>query len=197
MRLSYLLRLIPDTTFRCDQRSRGIRRPRLCRDGLRGARKLELSHLRGTLSSHILHAVNAGHGYSIERWLLNSPRKYAFHRFAHPDDDSYCCTVKIPPKSLLSPSRTAAVCGGNVLTSQRIVDVVLKAFHAAAASQGCTKSVRLDTHLESYLTANSNLTFGAGGKDKDGKNIVGWGYYEVNHPASCLSWLGDSTMRRL
>jgi len=48
-------------------------------------------------------------------------------------------TVKIPEKSLLSPSRTAAVCGGNVLTSQRIVDVVLKAFHAAAASQGCTK----------------------------------------------------------
>ncbi|KAJ7883416.1 Hydantoinase B/oxoprolinase [Mycena olivaceomarginata] len=68
-----------------------------------------------------------------------------------------------PPKSLLSPSRTAAVCGGNVLTSQRIVDVVLKAFHAAAASQGCT----------------NNLTFGAGGKDKDGNNIAGWGYYET------------------
>jgi 5-oxoprolinase (ATP-hydrolysing) len=47
--------------------------------------------------------------------------------------------VRIPKKSLLAPSRTAAVCGGNVLTSQRIVDVVLKAFHAAAASQGCTK----------------------------------------------------------
>ena len=51
--------------------------------------------------------------------------------------------VKIPRKSLLNPSRTAAVCGGNVLTSQRIVDVVLKAFHAAAASQGCTKCVTL------------------------------------------------------
>jgi 5-oxoprolinase (ATP-hydrolysing) len=49
--------------------------------------------------------------------------------------------VKIPEHSLLSPSRTAAVCGGNVLTSQRIVDVVLKAFHACAASQGCTKYV--------------------------------------------------------
>ncbi|KAJ2912070.1 hypothetical protein MD484_g8350, partial [Candolleomyces efflorescens] len=55
-------------------------------------------------------------------------------------------TIHIPKKSLLSPSRTAAVCGGNVLTSQRIVDVVLKAFHACAASQGCT----------------NNLTFGAG-----------------------------------
>ncbi|EMD36426.1 hypothetical protein CERSUDRAFT_115440 [Gelatoporia subvermispora B] len=72
-------------------------------------------------------------------------------------------TIKIPEGSLLSPSRTAAVCGGNVLTSQRIVDVVLRAFHACAASQGCT----------------NNLTFGAGGKDKDGKNVVGWGYYET------------------
>ncbi|KAF8347534.1 Hydantoinase B/oxoprolinase [Amanita rubescens] len=71
--------------------------------------------------------------------------------------------VRIPPKSLLSPSKTAAVCGGNVLTSQRIVDVVLKAFHAAAASQGCT----------------NNLTFGAGGKDKDGNVVAGWGYYET------------------
>jgi 5-oxoprolinase (ATP-hydrolysing) len=71
--------------------------------------------------------------------------------------------IKIPQKSLLAPSRTAAVCGGNVLTSQRIVDVVLKAFHAAAASQGCT----------------NNLTFGAGGKDKDGNSRAGWGYYET------------------
>ncbi|KAJ7880768.1 Hydantoinase B/oxoprolinase [Mycena olivaceomarginata] len=63
-----------------------------------------------------------------------------------------------PPKSLLSPSRTAAVCGGNMLTSRRIVDVVLK----AAASQSC-----------------NNLTFGVGGKDKDGINIAGWGYYET------------------
>ncbi len=49
--------------------------------------------------------------------------------------------VKIPKKSLLLPSPTAAVCAGNVLTSQRIVDVVLKAFNACAASQGCTKYV--------------------------------------------------------
>lgn len=25
----------------------------------------------------------------------------------------------------------------------------------------------------------SNLTFGAGGKDKDGNVVAGWGYYEV------------------
>lgn len=38
--------------------------------------------------------------------------------------------------SLLSPSSDAAVVGGNVLTSQRVTDVVLKAFNACAASQG-------------------------------------------------------------
>lgn len=46
-------------------------------------------------------------------------------------------TVNIPKGSLLDPSSDAAVVGGNVLTSQRITDVVLKAFGVAAASQGC------------------------------------------------------------
>ncbi|MCP3924287.1 MAG: 5-oxoprolinase [Desulfobacterales bacterium] len=45
--------------------------------------------------------------------------------------------VIIPKGSLLSPSGKAAVVGGNVLTSQRITDVILKAFKAAAGSQGC------------------------------------------------------------
>lgn len=30
------------------------------------------------------------------------------------------------------------------------------------------------------LTTYSNLTFGAGGKNKDGRNVTGWGYYEVS-----------------
>ncbi|KAG8761377.1 hypothetical protein FRC14_004782 [Serendipita sp. 396] len=72
-------------------------------------------------------------------------------------------TVKIPGDTLLSPSDTAAVCAGNVLTSQRIVDVILKAFDACAASQGCT----------------NNLTFGEGGKDASGVVKAGWGYYET------------------
>ncbi|SJX60102.1 related to 5-oxoprolinase [Sporisorium reilianum f. sp. reilianum] len=71
--------------------------------------------------------------------------------------------IRIPKGSLLDPSETAAVVGGNVLTSQRITDVVLKAFSAAAASQGDT----------------NNLTFGLGGKDKAGNHIEGFGYYET------------------
>ena len=45
--------------------------------------------------------------------------------------------IHIPSGSLLDPGPDAAVVGGNVLTSQRVVDVVLKAFGVAAASQGC------------------------------------------------------------
>ena len=59
----------------------------------------------------------------------------------------------IPQYTLLNPSDDAGVVGGNVLTSQRVVDVVLKALKACAASQGCM----------------NNLTFG----DKD------FGYYET------------------
>ncbi|XP_013191832.1 5-oxoprolinase [Amyelois transitella] len=62
-------------------------------------------------------------------------------------------TVVIPPGSILDPSDGAAVVGGNVLTSQRIVDVVLKAFQVCAASQGCM----------------NNLTLGE----------ESWGYYET------------------
>lgn len=72
--------------------------------------------------------------------------------------------IKVPPGSILSPSRTAAVVGGNVLTSQRLTDVVLRAFQAAAASQGDT----------------NNLTFGRGGKsEEDGAHVDGFGYYET------------------
>jgi len=50
-------------------------------------------------------------------------------------------TLQIPAGSLLDPSPDAAVVGGNVLTSQRVTDVVLKAFGAAAASQGCMNNL--------------------------------------------------------
>ena len=42
--------------------------------------------------------------------------------------------IIIEDGSLLAPSENAAVVGGNVLTSQRITDVILKAFRACAAS---------------------------------------------------------------
>lgn len=71
--------------------------------------------------------------------------------------------VKIPPKSLLSPSTGAAVVGGNVLTSQRVTDVIFKAFEACAASQGDC----------------NNLTFGFGGNLSGEAEVKGFGYYET------------------
>ncbi|PKI82739.1 5-oxoprolinase (ATP-hydrolyzing) [Malassezia vespertilionis] len=86
--------------------------------------------------------------------------------------------VSIPKGSLLDPSETAAVVGGNVLTSQRITDVVLKAFEVAAASQGDC----------------NNLTFGTGGRDAEGNHIEGFGYYETIAGGSGAgpSWHGTS-----
>ncbi|ODV91949.1 hypothetical protein CANCADRAFT_538 [Tortispora caseinolytica NRRL Y-17796] len=69
--------------------------------------------------------------------------------------------VRIPPGSLLSPGEGAAVVGGNVMTSQRITDVILKAFDACAASQGDC----------------NNLTFGVPANKE--KGLDGWGYYET------------------
>ncbi|CAD5166640.1 unnamed protein product [Musa acuminata subsp. malaccensis] len=50
-------------------------------------------------------------------------------------------TIHIPEGSFLSPSDKAAVVGGNVLTSQRITDVILTAFQACACSQGCMNNL--------------------------------------------------------
>lgn len=42
----------------------------------------------------------------------------------------------MPEGSILNPSADAAVVAGNVQTSQRLCDVIFKAFEAVAASQG-------------------------------------------------------------
>ncbi|CAN8105382.1 unnamed protein product [Discula destructiva] len=72
--------------------------------------------------------------------------------------------IHVPENSILSPAKGLGVVGGNVLTSQRVTDVVLRAFRACAASQGCC----------------NNLTFGTGGKDPvTGAHVAGFGCYET------------------
>ncbi len=66
--------------------------------------------------------------------------------------------IIIPEGSLLNPSEDAAVVGGNVQTSQRIVDVIFKAFSACAASQGCM----------------NNISFG-----REDSDSASFGYYET------------------
>ncbi|OJD31864.1 5-oxoprolinase (atp-hydrolyzing) [Diplodia corticola] len=86
--------------------------------------------------------------------------------------------VYCPPNTLLSPSLKAATVGSNVETSQRIVDLIFKAFRTAAASQG---------------TCN-NLTFGYGGRDDRGNVTKGFGYYETiaGGSGAGADWEGQS-----
>ncbi|XP_062377113.1 5-oxoprolinase [Sardina pilchardus] len=58
--------------------------------------------------------------------------------------------VIIPPGSILQPSQDAAVVGGNVLTSQRVVDVIFRAFEVCAASQGCMNNVSFGSEKSGY-----------------------------------------------
>ena len=58
--------------------------------------------------------------------------------------------IRIPDGSLLSPSEEAAVVGGNVLTSQRVIDVILKAFRVCAASQGCMNNLTFGNERFGY-----------------------------------------------
>jgi len=59
-------------------------------------------------------------------------------------------TIRIPEGTILNPSAGAAVVGGNVLTSQRVTDVVLRAFRAAAASQGCMNNLTFGDRAFGY-----------------------------------------------
>ncbi|KAK7474011.1 hypothetical protein BaRGS_00034721 [Batillaria attramentaria] len=58
--------------------------------------------------------------------------------------------VIIPKGCFLDPSENAAVVGGNVLTSQRVVDVILRAFGACAASQGCMNNITFGDETLGY-----------------------------------------------
>jgi 5-oxoprolinase (ATP-hydrolysing) len=66
--------------------------------------------------------------------------------------------ILIPDRCLLSPTPTAAVVGGNVLTSQRVTDVILRAFEASAASQGCMNNFTLGNEHFGYCLFQFNQT---------------------------------------
>lgn len=89
--------------------------------------------------------------------------------------------IYIPSGTILSPDADRATVGGNVETSQRITDVILKAFESMGASQG---------------TCN-NLTFGYGGATATTSNTSkgrGFGYYETiaGGAGAGPSWDGQS-----
>lgn len=70
-------------------------------------------------------------------------------------------SVILPKGTFLNPSAGPAVCAGNTQTSQRVCDVILKAFEVGGANQGCMNCLGF---------------FGAGGKDANGKPLSGSAY---------------------
>ena len=75
----------------------------------------------------------------------------------------------IPDDCLLSPSDEAAVVGGNVLTCQRIVDVVFKAFKTCAGSQGCMNNITFGDKSVGYY---ETVAGGAGAVRVLGLNVM-------------------------
>jgi 5-oxoprolinase (ATP-hydrolysing) len=71
--------------------------------------------------------------------------------------------VKVPAGSILDPPRGSAVVGGNVETSQRVVDVLLGALGLAAASQGSMNNVTFgDSRFGYYETIGGGAGAGPG-----------------------------------
>ncbi|MCH7909665.1 MAG: hydantoinase B/oxoprolinase family protein, partial [Candidatus Hydrogenedentes bacterium] len=78
--------------------------------------------------------------------------------------------LRIPEGSLLSPAYPAAVVGGNVETSMRVVDVVFKALGALAGGQGTMNNLTFGTGDWAYY---ETICGGAGaGPDFDGASAV-------------------------
>ncbi|KAK1967703.1 hydantoinase B/oxoprolinase [Colletotrichum sublineola] len=70
--------------------------------------------------------------------------------------------IRVPPGSVLNPGPRAAICG-STLASQRVIDVILRAFGRHGASQGCANS----------------FGWGMGGRDPHtGAVVKGWNYGE-------------------
>ncbi|KAI3380259.1 hypothetical protein SNEBB_010636 [Seison nebaliae] len=76
--------------------------------------------------------------------------------------------IKARSGCLLNPSGDCAVAAGNVLTSQRIVDIIFKLFGCCAASSGCMNNITFGTKNWSYyetVCGGSGATPSAHGTD--------------------------------
>ncbi len=80
--------------------------------------------------------------------------------------------IVVPPGSLLDPPPGAAVVGGNVETSQRVVDVLLAAMGRAAASQGTMNNLAFgDEHFGYYETIGGGAGAGPGFAGASGVHV--------------------------
>jgi 5-oxoprolinase (ATP-hydrolysing) len=124
--------------------------------------------------------------------------------------------IRIPAGSLLDPPPGAAVVGGNVETSQRIVDVLLGALGKVAASQGTMNNVAFgDESFGYYETIGGGAGAGPGFEGASGVHthmtntrITDAEVLEVRHPVRLLEfairrgsggagrWRGGDGLRR-
>jgi 5-oxoprolinase (ATP-hydrolysing) len=104
--------------------------------------------------------------------------------------------IRIPAGSLLDPPPGAAVVGGNVETSQRIVDVLLGALGSVAASQGTMNNVAFgDARWGYYETIGGGAGAGQGFDGASGVHthmtntrITDPEVLEVRHPVRLLAF---------
>ncbi|KAI1726553.1 hydantoinase b/oxoprolinase domain-containing protein [Ditylenchus destructor] len=77
--------------------------------------------------------------------------------------------IVVPDGTIISPDDKAAVVGGNVLTSQRLCDVIFRAFECVAASQGCMNNITFgDDQFGYYETVAGGAGAGAGFNGRSG-----------------------------
>jgi len=80
--------------------------------------------------------------------------------------------IHVPEPSIVAPPARAAVAGGNVETSQRLVDLVLHAAGARAAGQGTMNNLTLGGEGWSYYeTVGGGQGASAGGPGLDGHQV--------------------------
>jgi len=81
-------------------------------------------------------------------------------------------SISINPGGLFDPVEPAAVAGGNVESSQRLVDAILRALHAQAASQGTMNNLTVGTRLGAwYETIGGGSGAGPGFHGADGVQV--------------------------
>ncbi|KAK0453995.1 5-oxoprolinase [Desarmillaria tabescens] len=111
--------------------------------------------------------------WNAPRAIVNSSIIYALRCLLASDIplNQGCMTpinVIIPDGCFLKPSADAAVCAGNVLTSQRLTDVVLRAFEACAAHMTNTRITDPEIMERRYpvILRRFSLRPGSGGKGR-------------------------------
>jgi 5-oxoprolinase (ATP-hydrolysing) len=81
-------------------------------------------------------------------------------------------TISITPGGLFDPIEPAAVAGGNVESSQRLVDAILRSLHVQAASQGTMNNLTVGTCVGAwYETIGGGSGAGPGFHGADGVQV--------------------------